>query len=133
VTLVRKKIKIKLVFRITARFKMVSARILILTILQFICVNPETVQHDFKVSKNQSVDLTESETCLISSLYKSSEIVCIGSCNSNPECRTVVYDQREGMIRNCFMFNRYFKSSEMIHSITSSVYEKKVGNYYLKN
>ena len=112
---------------------MVSARILILTILQFICVNPETVQHDFKVSKNQSVDLTESETCLISSLYKSSEIVCIGSCNSNPECRTIVYDQREGMIRNCFMFNRYFKSSEMIHSITSSVYEKKVGNYYLKN
>ena len=63
---------------------MVLVRILILTIVQFTCVNLETVQHDFKVSKDQVVDLAESETCLILSVYKSSEMVCIGSCNSNP-------------------------------------------------
>ncbi len=98
-----------------------------MTILQYVCVNPETVQHDFKISKDQVVDFTANETCLISSLYKSSEIACIGSCNSNLECRTVVYDQTKGIIRNCFMYNRYFKLNELKPSSTSTIYEKKLG------
>jgi hypothetical protein len=106
---------------------MVLISILIITILQFAYVNPETVQHDFKVSKDQVVDFTASETCLISSVYKSSQIVCIGSCNSNLECRTVVYDQTKGIIRNCFMYNRYFKLNELKPSSTSTIYEKKLG------
>ncbi len=98
-----------------------------MTILQYVCGIPETVQHDFKVSKDQVIDLALSETCLISILYKSSEIACIGSCNSNLECVTVVNDQTKGEIRNCFMYKRYFKSNELKPSSTSTVYEKKLG------
>ncbi len=98
-----------------------------MTILQYVCVNPETVQHDFKVSKDQVVDLTASETCLISSVYKSSEMTCIGSCNSNLECLTVVYDQNKGITKNCFIYNRYFKSNELKPSSTSAAYEKNLG------
>jgi hypothetical protein len=111
---------------------MVLVRILILTILQFTCVNLETVQHDFKVSKDHGVDILGSETCLISNVYKSSRMTCMGSCNSNPECLTVVFDRNKGLIRNCFFYNRYFNSSEFILSSTSIVYEKKLGEFYLK-
>jgi hypothetical protein len=63
---------------------MVFIKIIIFSILKLACANLENVQHDFKVSKNQSIDLAASETCLILSVYKSSEMVCIGSCNANP-------------------------------------------------
>jgi hypothetical protein len=86
---------------------MVLISILIMTILQYDCVNPETVQHDFKVSNDQVVDLAASETCLISSLYNTSKIVCIGSCNSNLECRTVVYDQTKGIVSGIIYFLSY--------------------------
>jgi hypothetical protein len=106
--------------------------ILILTILQFELVIPETVQHNFKVSKNQIVDMAASETCLISSLNKTFEITCLGSCNSNVECLTVVYDQSKGITKNCIIYNRYFKSNELKPSSTSTVYEKKSGNYFIR-
>jgi len=107
---------------------MVLISILILTILQFELVIPETVQHDFKVSKNQIVDMAASETCLISSLNKSFKMTCIGSCNSNVECLTVVYDQYKGITKNCFIYNRYFKPNELKPSSTSTAYEKKLGS-----
>jgi hypothetical protein len=111
---------------------MVLTRILIVTILQFTCVYLEKVQNDFKVSKNQSIDLTASEKCLISSVYKSSRMTCMGSCNSNPECRTVVYNRNKGINSNCFFYNRYFDSSEMMVSNTSTVYQKKLGSHLIK-
>jgi hypothetical protein len=100
-------------------------RILISSILQLACVRTEKVQHAFKVSKNQCVDLAVSKTCLISSVYKMVDLFCLASCNSNPECLTVVFDQSQEMIRNCFMYNRYFKSCELIASSNSTVYKKK--------
>jgi hypothetical protein len=106
---------------------MVLISILILTILQFELVIPETIQHDFKVSKDQSVDLEASVTSLISSFNKSSEMACIGSCNSNVECLTVVYDQNKGIPKNCFIYNRFFKLNELKPSSTTAAYEKKLG------
>jgi hypothetical protein len=108
---------------------MVLIKILIFSILKLACANLEKVQHDFKVSKNQSIDNTASETCLTSSAYESSIITCVGSCNLNPDCVTVVFDQSKGKTINCFFYNRYFDSSEMIPSSASTVYEKKFGNY----
>ncbi len=76
------------------------------------CVKSGTVQKDFKVFKKQGVDTLGTETCLISSIYKSSRMTCIGSCNSNPQCQTVVFDESKVLKINCFMYNRYFKSGE---------------------
>ena len=106
---------------------MVLIKILIFSILKLACTNLEKLQHDFKVSKNRSIDLA----CLISSICKSSRMTCMGSCNSNPDCVKVVFDQSKGINGYCFMYNRYFKSSDMMISSTSSVYEKKLCNYYL--
>jgi hypothetical protein len=105
---------------------MASIRILILNLLQFSCVYFETVIHDFKVSKNQSIDLGVSKTCLISSVNKSSRMTCMGSCNFNSHFVTVVFDQSKEINKNCFMYNRYFKYSELILSSTSTVYEQKI-------
>jgi hypothetical protein len=110
---------------------MVLIKILIFSILKLACANLGKGQHDFKVSKNRSIDLAASEACLISSICKSSRMTCMGSCSSNPDCVTVVFDQSKGINGYCFMYNRYFKSSDMMISSTSSVYEKKLGNYYL--
>ena len=113
---------------------MVLIRMLLLSILRLLrCVRTDKIEHDFKVSQNQGLDLAGSEPCLISSVYKPSRMICMGSCNSDSECLTAVYDQSKGMIRNCFMYNRYFKSSELIPSSTSILYEKKISNYFLKN
>jgi hypothetical protein len=66
---------------------MVLNTILILIVLQFANIIPEKVQQDFKVSKDQVLDLAASETCLISIVNKSSKMTCMGTCNSNIECR----------------------------------------------
>ena len=111
---------------------MISIKKFLVIILLFICIRTETVEHDYKVSKNHGLDMATSEKFLISSFYKPADLICLASCNSNPECLTIVYDQNQGMIRNCFMFNRYFNSSELIPLSTSNVYEKKLIKYCLK-
>ena len=106
---------------------MAIQKILIFSILQL--VTTEIVQNNFKILKNQGA---ASETCLISSAYKTTDLACLASCNSKSECLTVIYDRIQ-VITNCFMYNRYIKSSDLINSNNFILYEKKFGNYCIKN
>ena len=90
-------------------------------------VKPETVQHEFKVSKNQYINMMMGESSLISSVNKMGDLFCVASCNSNPNCLTAVYDNSQGGITKCFSYSRYFKVNELIPSTTSIIYEKKLG------
>ena len=87
----------------------------------------ETVQHEFKVSKNKEISMTIGESSLISSVNKMGDLFCVASCNSNPNCLTAVYDNSQGGITKCFSYSRYFKVNELIPSTTSIIYEKKLG------
>ena len=99
--------------------------ILILVILKMALINGEAVQHDFRVLKDQGVDLVVSESSLISSIFKPSRMKCMAACSSNSNCVTAVYDNSKGMVRNCFLYNRKFCSNELIPSTNSILYEKK--------
>ena len=98
-------------------------------------VKTETVQHEFKVSKNQDTSMTIGESSLISSVYKLSRMTCMTICNSNPNCQTAVYDNSQERITNCFIYSRYFKANELIPSSNSIIYEKKIryqlGKFFL--
>ena len=94
-------------------------------------VKTETVQHAFKVLKNQDINMTIGESSLISSVNKPSRTTCMAACNSNPNCLTTIYDNSKGRITNFFIYSRYFKANEMIPSSTSMIYEKKLGKLKL--
>ena len=94
-------------------------------------VKTETVQHEFKVSKNQDINMTIGESSLISSANKPSRITCMATCKSNPNCLTAVYDISQGRITNCFIYSRYFNANELIPSSTSIIYENKLGKLFL--
>ena len=108
---------------------MVLMRISILAILQFTFVYLETVIHDFKVSQNHGIDLAVNKICLISSFNKMAELLCLASCNFNQECLAVVFDKSKEVNTNCFLYNRYFQTNELIPSSNSTVFEKKLGTY----
>ena len=59
------------------------------------------------------------------SIKSHAELFCILSCNSNPDCLTVVFESMQSAENNCFLFNRIFDSTKHTLSIISSLYEKK--------
>ena len=95
-------------------------------------VKTEIVQREFKVSQNQDINMTIGDSSLISSVNKLSRMTCIATCNSNPNCMTAVYDNSQGRITNCFIYNRYYKAYQLIPSSKSIIYEKELVNQYGK-
>ncbi len=99
-------------------------------ILLLVSIRTETIQNDFKVLKNQDLNMTLSETSLISSFYKLSRIQCASVCSTNPNCLSGVHDNSQGNLVNCFTYNRYFNTSELTPSSTGDVFEKKLSKNY---
>jgi hypothetical protein len=87
-------------------------------------------QNYFRVLKNQNINMTVGESSLISSVYKLSRMQCMTVCSVNSNCKTAVYDNRQGNLINCFSYSRYFKTSELKPSSTGVVYEKKSGKIF---
>ncbi len=98
----------------------------LIILLAFISIS-YTIDNEFKILKNQNANPIVAETYsnLTLKLNKPAEMICIASCISNQECVSVVYDRKNILIQNCFLYNRYFNSSERIPSSTSNLYEKK--------
>ncbi len=99
-------------------------------ILLLVSIRTEAVHNDFKVFKNQDINMTVGESSLISSFYKPSRMQCASVCSANPSCLSAVHDNSRGRLMNCFTYNRYFKTSELIPSSTGVVYEKKLSKNY---
>ncbi len=87
-------------------------------------------QNDFTVFKNQEINLTVGESSLISNIFKPSRMQCMAGCSLNEYCKTVVYYNGQGRLINCFIYMRYFQTSEFIPSSTGVVYQKKSINYF---
>ena len=95
---------------------MILTKIFFVNILTLASIRTETIQNDFKVFKNQVLNMTLSESSLISSLYGPLWMQCAGVCSANPNCKTAICDSSQGRLVNCFIYNRYFKASELISS-----------------
>jgi hypothetical protein len=105
---------------------MILTNIFFVKILTFVSIiSTEAIQNDFKVFKKQDLNMTLSASSLISKFYKLSRMQCAGVCSANPNCKTAVFDHNQGRLMNCFTYNRYFKTSELIPSSTGVVYERK--------
>jgi hypothetical protein len=109
---------------------MILIKIFLVNILLLVSISAEAIHNDFKVLKNQDINMTVGESSLISSFYKPSRMQCMSLCNTNANCLTAVYDNSQGKLMNCFTYNRYFSTSELIPSSTGVVYEKKLSKNY---
>ena len=94
-----------------------------------VAITADSVSNNFHILKNQDVSSCGND--LIYEFFKQSRTMCISTCSLNSICFTAVFNYQNGLLRNCFIYNRYFNSSELIKSSTSTVYEKKETFLYL--
>jgi hypothetical protein len=109
---------------------MILVKIFFVNILLLVSIRTETIQNDFKVLKKQDINMTVGESSLISSFYEPLWMQCASVCSANPSCLSAVHDKSRGSLMNCFTYNRYFNTSELIPSSTGVVYEKKLSKNY---
>ncbi len=81
--------------------------------------------NDFKIFKNQYLNMTVNESSLISCVYKPSRLQCLALCSTNTNCLTAIYDNSHEKLTNCFTYSKYFQTSELIPSSTIVLYQKK--------
>ena len=101
-------------------------QILIIYDLKLVPITGEIIQNNFITFKNRGIDLTISDPDLISSSNKMSDLFCLLSCNSDQNCLTAIYHYSKEMATNCFTYNTYFRTSDLILSKASTVYAKKL-------
>ncbi len=104
---------------------MTFTKLFLVNILLLVSIRTEAIHNDFKVFKNQDINITVGESSLILSFYKPSRMQCMALCSTNANCLTAVYDNSQGRLMNCFTYNRLYKTSELIPSSTGVVYKKK--------
>jgi hypothetical protein len=82
---------------------------------------------NYNIKKNVQVSPTYGLPCLIDSIKKQSFFVCLGTCNSNPNCLSIIY-QKDGMninSANCFLYSRIFQDIKLSARMGSDLYGKK--------
>jgi hypothetical protein len=65
---------------------MIQKTIFFVNILTFVSIKTETIRNDFKVFKNQVLNITVGESSLTSSVYKPLWMDCATICSTNPNC-----------------------------------------------
>jgi hypothetical protein len=80
-------------------------------------------KYDIKTSK--SVNISIDPIFLIDSYKKLDKISCMIECNLNEECYTTIFASDQYPNPTCFLFRKYFGSSEIVTSSSSDLYSKK--------
>ena len=104
--------------------KMLAVLVLLINIVERNKITGNSIGNDFKVLKNQDIYLDRFNR-LISNVNKLTEAFCLSSCNSNSKCITSVFNTEISLINNCFLYNNYFHSDELIQSNSSIFFKKK--------
>ncbi len=73
----------------------------------------------------QNVNSSIDPIFLIGSYKKLDKISCMIECNLNEECYTTTFSSDQYTNKNCFLYRKYFSSSEIAQSISSDLYSKK--------
>ena len=91
-------------------------------ILTISCLLSVNGGHQYKVIKNTAVaNLNDG---VVSSFTKASKDDCLSECNSKSSCLTALYI-KSLKVKNCFLFDKYFKSNEIKFLKNSNLYSKK--------
>jgi hypothetical protein len=109
----------------------ISAKMRILTIISFgiltdIVFSTIGTNQNYNIKKNVQVSPTYGLPCLIESIKKLSFLVCLASCNSNPNCLAIIF-QKNGInisSANCILYSKIFQDIELAGSMGSDLYEK---------
>jgi hypothetical protein len=99
--------------------------LILLNYYKLLTLNAEIIQQSFKVIQNKDIDVNIATQNLISIANKQSRMTCMSLCSSNSACFTFVFGNKNGLIYNCFIYNRYFLNSELINSSSSIISEIK--------
>jgi hypothetical protein len=73
----------------------------------------------------QNVSSSIDPIFLIGSFKKLDKISCMIECNLNEECYTTIFASIKYPKPTCFLFRKYFGSSEIVTSSSSDLYSKK--------
>ncbi len=73
----------------------------------------------------QNVNISIDPIFLIGSYKKLNKISCMIECNLNEECYTTIFASDQYPNPNCFLYRKYFGSSEIVTSTSSDLYSKK--------
>ena len=80
----------------------------------------------------QNVDLlnkTDSQKWLIEGLKAKSRMMCLGRCNLNINCTSVIFSIDQTSPSDCFLFSKVFSNNELVPSNSSEMYFKSlIGN-----
>ena len=80
-------------------------------------------KYDMQMSLN--VNSSIDPIFLIGSYKKLDKISCMIECNLNDECYTTIFISNQYPNPNCYLFRKYFGSSEIVTSSSSDLYSKK--------
>jgi hypothetical protein len=96
-------------------------------ILTNIVYNSIATNQIYKKLQNMQVSPTYGFPYLIDSMDKELIIFCLASCNSNPNCLTVIFQKNVINMKSvfCFMYSKNFADKELSASIGFDLYEKK--------
>ena len=108
---------------------MYLAVILLVNGLLLVEINGDSQKNNFKVLKDKDINSSIANS-LIFNAHKPSKLMCVYHCSLTSKCLTAVFSSKSGLLNNCFIYNRYFISNEVISSNSSILYEKKILSKY---
>ena len=108
---------------------MYLAVIILINGLQLFEINGDSYKNNFKVLKNQDINSSIVNSLIINA-HKPSKLMCMYHCSLTSKCLTAVFSTKKGLLNNCFIYNRYFISNEIISSSNSILFEKKILSKY---
>ena len=84
-----------------------------------------SLSYKYDMQMCQNVNSSIDPIFLIGSYKKLDKISCMIECNLNEECYTTIFASDQYPNQTCFLFRKYFGSSEIVTSISSDLYSKK--------
>ena len=87
-----------------------------------------SANQNYNIKKDVQVSSSYGLPYLIDSVEKKLILFCLASCNSNPNCLAIIF-QKNGInisSANCFLFSKIFQDIELLVSMGSDWYEKKI-------
>jgi hypothetical protein len=94
-------------------------------LLKIITIAHTSLSTKYDIQMFQNVNSSIDPIFSIGSYKKLDKISCMIECNLNEECYTTTFSSDQFPNKNCFLYRKYFGSSEIVTSISSDLYSKK--------
>ncbi len=93
-------------------------------LLKIITIVHASLSYKYDMQMCQNVSSSIDPIFLIGSYKKLDKLSCMIECNLNEECYTTIFASDQYTNKNCFLYRKYFSSSEIVTSSSSDLYSK---------